>query len=166
MCRKCRSVRRKGPRVPGPLVHHRFTTEWATEEGLTQSDAEVVAEADITVDLLWPGSRKWGRHFAPWSTLLFAPRYYRQAVRVALEGGSMSESLVALGRCLHCRQDGVGHGMLGLGHLLPRLGLSTRDPDEWKTMPPRIKAGIERVTRETVRRYVVDSGYAAKPPRA
>ena len=33
------------------------------------------------------------------------------------------------------------------------------------TLPPKVQAGIERVTRETVRRYVEVTGYARKPPR-
>ena len=159
-------VSRERANVPGPQVHFRFTSEWGVEEGLTVSDAGVVAQADILVDMLWPGSRKWGRHFAPWSTLIFAPRYFREAVRLAGEDQptSMSDSLTALGRCLHCRQDGVGHGFLGLAHLKLRLKLTTRNPDEWTTMPPKVQAGIERVTRETVRRYVEVTGYARKPP--
>jgi hypothetical protein len=146
-------------------VHHRFTTDWATEEGLAPSDAEVVGEADIQVDLLWPGSKKWGRHFNPMARLIFGPLYYRRAVRDANGAGSASESLVALGRCLHCRQDGVGHGILGLAHMKLRFKLTNRNPDEWNTMPPKIREGIERATRSTVRRYIADTGYAAKAPR-
>jgi hypothetical protein len=156
--------REKSP-VPGPRVHHRFTSEWAAEEGLTPSDAEVVGEADIQVDLLWPGSRRWGRHFNPMATLVFGPLYYRRAVRAASGDGSASESLVALGRCLHCLQDGIGHGFLGLAHVKLTLGLTDRNPDEWNTMPPKTRTAIERSTRATVRRYIADTGYASRPSR-
>ncbi len=152
--------------MPGPLVHRKFTAEWAVEEGLTGADAEVVAEADILVDMLWPGSEMWGRHFNPMARLIFAPLYFRRAVRAAADSGTSSASLVALGRCLHCRQDGVGHGILGLAHLKLTLGLTRRNPDDWNTMPPKVRAGIERATRTTVRRYIEATGYAARAPRA
>jgi hypothetical protein len=148
--------------VPGVLVHHHFTSDWATEEGLTESDAEVVAEGDVRVDLLWPGDRKWGRHFNPAASLVFGPLYYRRAVRAANGEGTISESLTALGRSLHCRQDAIGHGLLGLAHLKLRFGLTRRDPDDWNTMPPKTRAAIERVTRTTVRRYIADTDYARK----
>jgi hypothetical protein len=142
--------------VPGPQVHFRFTAQWAVEEGMRESDAQVLAESDIEVDLLWPGSKKWGRHFNPTATLVFAPRYCAEAVRLELAGAHL-DALVALGRALHCLQDGVGHGVLGLAHLKYRFGLLERNPDEWNFMPPKTRASIERVTRETVQRFLEES---------
>ena len=80
--------------MPGPQVHFRLTAQWAVEEGMLESDSQVVAEADIEVDLLWPGSRKVGRHFNPWATLVFARRYKAEAIRLELAG----EHLDALDR--------------------------------------------------------------------
>lgn len=142
--------------MPGPQVHVRLTAQWAVEEGMLESDARVVARADIEVDLLWPGSKMWGRHFDPMATLIFAPRYRAEAVRLELAGAHL-DALVALGRALHCLQDGVGHGRLGLAHLKYRFGWLKRNPDEWELMPQKTRAGIERVTREAVRRFLEES---------
>jgi hypothetical protein len=140
--------------VPGPQVHFTFTAQWAVEEGMLEPDAQVVAQADLEVDRIWPGSKMWGRHFNPMATLIFAPRYRAEAVRCA---GAHLDALVALGRALHCLQDGVGHGRLGLAHLKLRFGLTRRNPDEWNLMPARTRARIERVTREAVRRFLEGS---------
>lgn len=142
--------------MPGPQVHFRLTSQWAIEEGMLESDAQVVARADIEVDLLWPGSKMWGRHFNPMATFIFAPRYRAEVLRLELAGEHL-DALVALGRALHCLQDGVGHGSLGLAHLKYRFGLMRRNPDDWNLMPPKTRASIERVTREAVRRFLEES---------
>jgi hypothetical protein len=139
--------------VPGPHVHYRLTAQWATEEGMPEADAQVVAQADLEVDMHWPGSQKWGRHFNPTASLWFSPRYRFAAVRLA-RAGAHSEALVSLGRALHSRQDAIGHGLLGLAHLKHRFGLLQRDPDDWNLMPPAVRAAIERDTRAMVRRYL------------
>jgi hypothetical protein len=144
--------------VPGPQVHFTFTAQWAVEEGMLEPDAQVVAQADLEVDRLWPGSKMWGRHFNPMATFIFAPRYRAEAVRLELVGAHL-DALVALGRALHCLQDGVGHGRLGLAHLKLRFGLTTRNPDEWNLMPARTRARIERATREAVRRFLEESDF-------
>ena len=77
--------------------------------------------------------------------------------RVDPARASAADALVALGRALHCLQDGVGHGLLGLGHLKFNLGIMKRNPDDWNLMPPKTRAGIERVTRETVRRFLEET---------
>lgn len=142
--------------MPGPQVHFRLTAQWAVEEGMLESNSHVVAEADLEVDMLWPGSRLWGRHFNPMATLIHAPRYRAEAIRLELAGEHLA-ALVALGRSLHCLQDGVGHGRLGWAHGLYNLGLLKRHPDEWKDMPPKMRASIERVTREAVRSFLEES---------
>ncbi len=140
--------------MPGPALHHRLTAQWAVEEGMSRAEAAVVANADIMVDMIWPGSKKWGRHFNPMATLIFAPMYFRAAMRTAAAGEYRAESLVALGRALHCRQDGIGHGVLGLAHLKARLGVLKRNPDDWEQMPPKKRAAIESATRRILRRYI------------
>jgi len=142
--------------MPGPQVHFRFTAQWAVEEGMLESDAQVVAQADIEVDLHWPGSKMWGRHFNPMATLIFARHYKAEALRLELAGEHLA-ALVALGRALHCLQDGVGHGRLGLAHMKYKFGLLKRHPDEWKDMPPNTQARIERVSREAVRAFLEES---------
>jgi hypothetical protein len=139
--------------VPGPQVHFTLTMTWAIEEGMTAADAEAVGRADTEVDLLWPGSRRWGRHFSPMATLIFARRYRAEAARLE-SAGEHAQALVALGRALHSLQDGIGHGRLGLAHLKYRFGLLHRHPDVWDDMPPHTRVGIERVTRAAVRDFL------------
>ena len=150
--------------MPGPQVHFRLTSQWAIEGGMLESDAQVVAQADIEVDLLWPGSKMWGRHFNPMATFIFARRYKAEALRLELAGAHL-EALVALGRAIHCLQDGVGHGRLGLAHMEYRFGLLKRHPDEWKDMPPKTRARIEAVTRKTVRRFLEESASFDEAPQ-
>ena len=134
--------------MPGPTVHYRLTARWAREEGLDEPEAQRAAVADTEVDRLWPGSEKWSRHFNPTATLFWAPYYLVRAAR--------DVSPVLLGYALHCRQDGIGHGGVGLAHLRFRFGMLERDPDVWETMPARKRAAIERDTRRMVRWYVAE----------
>ncbi len=143
--------------MPGFAVHFRLTMRWAIEEGMPESDAESVGRASVLVDDLWPGSRQPGRHFNPTASLVFAPREMRRAV--ALErAGEHEQALIHLGRSLHSRQDAIGHGRLGLAHVLHRAGLLRRHPDDWEDMPPVVKTDIERVTRREVRRFLENDG--------
>jgi hypothetical protein len=132
--------------MPGPTVHYRYTVEWAIAEGLPRPDAEAAADADAGTDVLWPGSRKWSRHFNPTASLFWVPVYFRRAVREA--------SPEYLGRSLHCAQDSIGHGLFGLAHLRYRFGGLERDPDDWARMPERTRERIEWATRRMVRAYV------------
>lgn len=144
--------------MPGPAVHLRLTAEWAMDEGMPRPDAEAVGNADHEVDRLWPGSRKPWRHFNPTATLLFAPRGLARAIAAGGDPSRRQESLVELGRALYSRQDGIGHGILGLSHLRWDVGLLKRNPDDWDAMPAKTKAAIERATRDMLRRYLVGTG--------
>jgi len=138
--------------VPGFHVHVRLTARWAEEEGLGAADAEAVARADSDVDMLWPGSHKWTRHFNPTASLFHGPLELRRAI-VAQRAGDRTTALMHLGRSLHSRQDAIGHGRFGQNHLLLRFGLR-HNPDFWETMPPSVQARIERATRRAVRSFV------------
>jgi hypothetical protein len=142
--------------MPGPAVHLRHTMTWSVEEGLSHADAETVASADILVDTLWPGSRTWWRHFNPPASLVFGPLELRRAV-LAERAGDHAVALTHLGRSLHSRQDAVGHGRLGLNHLMWDVGLLKRNPDDWDLMPTAVQARIERATRRAVRAFVARS---------
>lgn len=139
--------------MPGPHVHFRLTMAWAIEEGLSEREAETVGRASLLVDELWPGSRKPARHFNPTASLLLAPLESRRAVALAL-AGDRAGALTHLGYSLHSRQDAIGHGRLGLNHLVLYTGLPFRDPDVWETMPASVKARIERATRRELRRFI------------
>jgi hypothetical protein len=162
-CRKGYTTNRtNGVAVPGFTVHVRLTTEWALEEGFSRADARAIARADIEVDALWPGSKKWGRHFNPMASAVFGPLEMRRAV-AAVRAGERERALVHLGRSLHSRQDAIGHGRLGLNHLLLRLGLR-RNPDEWPTMSPSVQERIERATRRALRVFAVAAGSSPVKP--
>jgi hypothetical protein len=139
--------------MPGPFVHFRLTMQWAIEEGLSEPDAELVGRSSLLVDELWPGSRKPLRHFNPTASLLLAPMESRRAVAFA-RAGDREQALTHLGYSLHSRQDAIGHGRLGLNHLVLYTGLPFRDPDVWETMPPSVQARIERATRRELRRFI------------
>jgi len=139
--------------MPGPFVHFHLTMRWAIEEGLSAADAEAVGRASLLVDELWPGSRKPLRHFNPTASLVLAPLESRRAIAAAL-AGDRTAALAHLGYSLHSRQDAIGHGRLGLNHLVLYTGLPFRDPDVWETMPPSVQACIERATRRELRRFV------------
>ena len=143
--------------MPGFAVHFRLTMDWAIEEGMSVADAEAVGRASVLVDDLWPGAHRPLRHFNPTASLLFAPLEMRRAVDSADEG-EREQALVHLGRSLHSRQDAIGHGRLGLAHLLHSTGLLRRDPDVWEDMPPHVRREIERVTRRHVRRFLARTG--------
>ena len=143
--------------MPGFAVHFHLTMRWAIEEGMAEADAEAVGLASVLVDDLWPGARKPLRHFNPTASLLFAPLEMRRAVAFA-RVGDLEQALTHLGRSLHSRQDAIGHGRLGLNHLLYSAGLLGRDPDVWEDMPVRVKVEIERATRRDLRGFLARTG--------
>jgi hypothetical protein len=151
--------------VPGFAVHFRLTMRWAVEEGMTEADAEAAGRASVLVDDLWPGSRKPLRHFNPTASLVFAPLEMRRAVAFA-RAGDREQALTHLGRSLHSRQDAIGHGRLGLNHLLHSAGLLGRHPDVWEEMPPQVKLDLESVTRREVRRFLDRTGPPATTARS
>jgi hypothetical protein len=131
----------------GPDVHFRRTYDWARDEGFGHKDAELLAQADVGYDELYPARRSLAdvtRHFAP-SAWLWSDHYLRRAMRAG--------DLVLLGWALHCAQDAVAHGRLGQSHILLRLGLG-RDPDLWDLAPPGVRLRIESATRDRLRRYL------------
>lgn len=138
--------------MPGFEVHFRLTMRWAMEEGMSEPDAEAVGRASLLVDDLWPGSRKPIRHFNPTAPLL-ALIEMRRAVESA-RAGDQRAALTHLGRCLHSRQDGIGHGRAGLNHLLYRAGMLRRHPDFWDQMPISVQRRLEHSTRTTIRRFL------------
>jgi hypothetical protein len=145
--------------VPGSQVHRQLTEEWAIDEGMAPADARLVAAADRGVDARWPGSRSPARHFNPTATLVFAPAYLRSALRIlrAADGADLAAHATALERlgwALHCRQDGIAHGVFGELHLLHSHGVLGRNPDDWGAMPQRTRDAIERATRRMVRRFL------------
>jgi hypothetical protein len=139
--------------MPGPAVHLRMTMNLAIEEGFSQADAEAVGTADNLVDDLWPGRTHWWLHFNPPASLVFGPLELRRAVR-ARRAGDGAGALAHLGRSLHSRQDAVGHGRLGLNHLLWDVGLLKRNPDVWELMPSSVQARIDATTRRTLRTFL------------
>jgi hypothetical protein len=139
--------------MPGPRVHLHLTTEWAIDEGFAASDAQAMADADIGVDDLWPGSHRPLRHFNPTASVVFVPLESRRAVR-ADRAGDRAGALIHLGRALHSAQDAIGHGRLGLNHLAWDVGLLRRQPDVWETMPASVRARIERASRRVLRRFL------------
>ncbi|MDO8964482.1 MAG: hypothetical protein Q7W30_08345 [Coriobacteriia bacterium] len=139
--------------MPGLKVHIHLTAQWATEEGLDPVEARAVAQADVSVDRLWPGSKKWGRHFNPSASLYYAPTELRRAIALA-KAGERTAALEHLGYSLHSAQDAVGHGRLGQKHLLQTWGLTSINPDEWEPMSASVKRRIEAATRRIVRRFV------------
>ena len=148
--------------MPGPRVHLRLTMEWAIDEGCAPDEAQAIANADIAVDELWPGSRIWWRHFNPSASLVAVPLETRRAVRADLSG-DRAAALTHLGRALHSAQDAVGHGRLGLNHLAWDVKILRRHPDVWETMPASVQARIERATRRTLRRFLARAGADAPP---
>jgi len=139
--------------MPGPPVHFRLTMNLGVDEGLSEADAETVGREDLLVDELWPGRTHWWLHFNPTAGGVFAPLELRRSLR-ALKAGDRALALTHLGRSLHMRQDSVGHGRLGLNHLMWDVHLLKRHPDVWETMPPSVQARIERATRRAIRRFV------------
>ena len=139
--------------MPGATVHFRMVFEMAGAEGMPPTDAETVATACINVDQLWPGSTKPWRHFNPTASLYWAPRYFREAF-AARADGERETALIRLGWAIHCRQDSIGHGVMGLSHLRYRLGILHRDPDDWAKMTPGARAAIERETRSMLRTFM------------
>jgi hypothetical protein len=120
---------------------------------MTPADAEAVGRADLLVDDLWPGRHKPLRHFNPFASLVIAPFELRRAIALA-RANDRAKALTHLGYSLHSRQDAIGHGRFGLGHLRYDLGRHTRHPDFWEQMPPSVQARIERATRRAVRVFL------------
>lgn len=139
--------------MPGATVHFRMVLETAVAQGMPTPDAEVVAQACFDVDSLWPGRTRPTRHFNPFASLYWAPRYMGEAL-AARAAGDSATALVRLGWALHAKQDSIGHGVLGLSHLRFRMGLMSRDPDDWYKMTPRARAAIERETNAMIRRFL------------
>jgi hypothetical protein len=134
--------------------------DWAIDEGLSPEEAQSVATADVLVDELWPGHRKWWHHFNPPASLVFAPLEMGRAVRACRRGDRVAW-MTHLGRSLHSRQDAVGHGRLGLNHLAWNVGVLRRDPDEWELMPASVQVRIERANRRALARFLRRAGKAA-----
>lgn len=129
----------------GPAVHFQLTREWAIEAGLADI-AERVARADVGYDFQFParaGLLNMTRHFAPF-VHLWGLVYARRALR--------GRSPEYLGWALHCRQDAVAHGVLGLGHVRFMLGWA-RHPDDWDLAPERVRHRIRERSLALLRRY-------------
>lgn len=129
----------------GPYVHFELTHDWAEEAGLGDI-AERVARADVDFDWQYPARGSLfnlTRHFAPW-TYVWAAVYARRALE--------THSPEHLGWALHCLQDALSHGVLGLAHVRHRLGLS-RDPDDWSAAPERTRRRIGDQSRRLLARY-------------
>lgn len=148
--------RRRFP-MPGPAVHFTLTTKEATAAGFDPAEAEAIARGDVGVDLRTPGRKYWWLHFNPTASLIFAPLELRRALR-ADAAGDRAGALEHLGRCIHMRQDAIGHGrFVGLNHLLYDAKLFGRHPDDWETMPPVIQQRIVETTRDALRRFTTSS---------
>lgn len=131
----------------GPYVHFRLTFDWALEEGFSADEAERIARADVSVDVEFPARRSLAtlsRHFAP-TAWLWGLAYYRRAARDC--------DLQALGRSLHCLQDGYAHGWFGLAHVRFSLRIG-RDPDDWERAPSWERQMIERISRRLLASYM------------
>lgn len=129
----------------GPVVHFDLTRRWATEVGLGH-DAEHVARANVGLDWSRPARGSLGnmsRHFAP-TAHLWAARYMSLALR--------ERSPEYLGFALHCAQDAIAHGVMGMGHLRYMAGLG-RNPDDWDAAPERVRARIEQRSTSMLRRF-------------
>lgn len=122
-------------------VHFDFTRRWAIEAGFSEEDAAAIAAACWNVDTVhnvyeWRNKRY---HFA-W---LGANRLAKRLVKQAIETGD----LVSLGEALHCIQDAMGHGFWG--HIVHWDGI-----DRWERRGPRVRARIERRSRQALQRYL------------
>jgi hypothetical protein len=123
-------------------VHYRLTRQWALEEGFPPEEALAVGLMANAVDLTYPGSelRYWRYHYR----LFGAERDARRHLRAAVAAGSLTE----LGIALHEVQDSIAHGWLGLlRHFI--------DPgtDLWDKRSPRVRALLERRSKELLRAY-------------
>ncbi|MHB1340812.1 MAG: hypothetical protein ACYC77_02210 [Coriobacteriia bacterium] len=134
----------------GPVVHFELTRLWAEQAGLGDI-AERIARANVGVDWDRPARGSIGNmslHFAP-TAHLWAARYLSRALR--------ERSPAYLGCALHCAQDAVAHGVLGMGHLRYMAGLA-RNPDDWDGAPERVRTTIERRSMKMLRRYAAGTG--------
>lgn len=123
-------------------LHYGETRRWAIEAGFSESDADVIARADIGVDRLHPGSlpANWSWHYR----IAGANRRARRLFEDAIAGAD----LVSLGQALHCKQDALTHNVLGpLGHW-PGIDL-------WHRRGRRVRAAIERSSREMLGAYIM-----------
>lgn len=130
----------------GPLVHHDLTLQWAKASGLDPDTAERIARADVLVDREFKATaslRNLTMHFAPWA-YFWVWRFGRQAMA---EG-----SPEALGRALHCAQDAIAHGVLGLAHLRFDAHIA-RNPDDWRGAPERVRERIRLASMRLLARY-------------
>jgi len=128
------------------MLHYRLTSLWALQTGFTAEEAERIAVADRGVDREFPaGASLWGvfHHFGPMAFAMSA-HYRRRAFK--------TRSLEDLGRALHCIQDTVAHGVLGLAHLRFDLHVG-RNPDDWTHAPRWEREHIECITRRMLQRY-------------
>lgn len=146
--------------MPGPSVHFRLTMNEALAAGFSEGEAEAIARGDIGVDQRTPGRVYWWLHFNPTASLIFAPLELRRAKR-ADAAGDRAGALEHLGRCIHMRQDSIGHGrFVGLNHLLYDAKLFHRHPDDWDTMPSVVQARIVATTRDALRQIPARPGRA------
>jgi len=103
--------------------------------------AHDVALDDVRFDIVFPGNLSLVnalRHLGP-TARLWAYRYLSHAKKT----GSARE----LGYALHCLQDAVSHGVLGMAHIRNRMKMTERDPDDWQAAPVRMKNALERETK-------------------
>ena len=121
-------------------VHYRLTLQWALDEGLSATEAEAVARADVAVDREFPGSmlRYKGWHFGWFGARSRARRLLAEAIRTS--------DPVLLGRALHCEQDAIAHG--NLGHIVHYSGI-----DLWERRSEPVRRSIEAASREMIAAY-------------
>lgn len=139
-------------------VHGTLTRQWAIESGYAPSFAMQVSVHDVGVDTeFWawgvPRGGNLKYHFAP----LGASRIAKRSLTRAIGTEDREEALHQLGIALHCAQDAIAHGRLGLGHLRydlgVALGLRVGSPDLWTDSSERKRRAIERVSREYLSRF-------------
>ena len=136
----------------GPTLHLDMTERWLIETGMDADFARDVAVNDACFDIVLPGGLSpinALRHLGP-TARLWARRYLASAERT----GSARD----LGYGLHCLQDALSHGVLGMAHMRKRARMLKRDPDDWDSAPLRLKRALERETKRVARLYLAARG--------
>ncbi len=119
-------------------VHFYKTKKWALEEGFSEEESELIAQAAVQID-----RKLWSK---PWAHFAFAGAY--PAALILLWLSVRFKSLRFLGFSIHAVQDVITHGWI-----IPWRHNHYEKIDDWQEASEEMKKRIKESTKIFLKKY-------------